>query len=104
MKNIEEMTDHELLMELVAEKRQRDVQKKIRIAIWIAIGILIIYLLWIYVPKIIEIYNKWDAMFEQIQSTGQKVDGVVEDIKNGPLKSLQSGIDSISGFLKKLGL
>ena len=45
MKKIEEMTDHELLMELVAEKRQRDAQKKIKIAIWIAAAILILYLL-----------------------------------------------------------
>ena len=103
MKKIEEMTDHELLMELVAEKRQRDAQKKIKIAIWIAATILILYLLWIYVPKIIEIYNKWNAMFEQIQSTGQKIDSVVEDIKNGPLQTVQNGIDSIAGFLKKFG-
>ncbi len=103
MKNVEEMTDRELLMELVREKRLQQNLRRIKIVIAAVIIIAVIWLLAIYVPRMIEAYNRLNSVLQQIQDTGNKVSGIVEEVKNGPLQTIQNGIDSIGGFLKKLG-
>jgi predicted PurR-regulated permease PerM len=110
MKRIEDMTEREMLMELMAEKRLQDRLRAVKIAFWIAVILLLVWLGFTYVPRIIDVYNKWNDVLQQIQETGNKVNGVVDEIKSGPLQSIQSGIDSVKSgvesvksFLSKLG-
>ena len=110
MKRIEDMTEREMLMELMAEKRLQDRLRAVKIAFGIAVILLLVWLGFTYIPRIIEVYNKWNDVLQQIQETGNKVNGVVDEIKSGPLQSIQSGIDSVKSgvesvksFLSKLG-
>ncbi len=110
MKSIDNMTDHEMLMELVAEKRMRDKLRFAKILLWAVVILLLIWLGATYIPKFIEVYNKWNTILQQIQDTGNKVNGVVEDLKSGPLQTIQNGLESVKGgvdsvkdFLSKLG-
>ena len=110
MKDINEMSDHELLMELVAEKRRRDKIRYLKLACYGVVFLCILYAGFRFVPKVmaaIDSYNqviaKYDALAEQLQGTRDQIDGIAKQFGDGTMEKLKSLIDTMSSFLERIG-
>lgn len=68
-KKIEEMTDHEILVELLKEKRMRDKIMYVKIAVYSVILITLMILGCIYIPKIVAFVNRVNEDLERIENT-----------------------------------
>ena len=58
MKDIEQMSDHELLMELVKEKRRNDKLRYVKYGVYGVIALVVVILCIKYVPKIVEFFKE----------------------------------------------
>ena len=104
MKDIEEMSDHELLMELVAEKRRND---KIRYMKYGCYGIIIlgvVVLCCIYIPKVVAFYNRFNAVMEQLDAATNSVKRVSDSISTETIESFNSVVEAIRQLLGRFGL
>ena len=100
-----DMTDHELLAELVEQGRQEAIVRNIGIIIRLAILVVIIILGIIIVPKVMDAYH-------QVQQTAAQIEGTVADIKgkvdtvmdagNGVITDLQESVDKFSEMVDNL--
>ena len=100
-----DMTDHELLAELVEQGRQEAIVRNIGIIIRLAVLVVIIILGIIIVPKVIDAYNQVKQTAVQIESTvgdiQEKVDTVM-DAGNGVITDLQESVDKFSEMVDNL--
>ncbi|MBQ6334763.1 MAG: hypothetical protein IJI46_06835 [Erysipelotrichaceae bacterium] len=110
MKNIEEMSDHELLMELVAEKRRQDKLRYLKYAFYGLIGLAFVVLCYIYVPKIVEMYKAYKQMVDkvneltsQLQGTSDKINSLIDDVSDGTIEKLKSLVDVLNSVLGRFG-
>ena len=97
--NIETMTDHELLMELVKDQQRREKKEKTRRYISLAVLLVILALLLFCVPKVIRLYRDLYDALKQINDVAEKVNGTLEgidtDLLNDILEKLQRVISII---------
>ena len=97
--NIETMTDHELLMELVKDQQRREKKEKTRRYISLAVLLVILALLLFCVPKVIRLYRDLYDALKQINAVTEKVNGTLEgidtDLLNDILEKLQRVISII---------
>ncbi|MCR5097885.1 MAG: hypothetical protein K6B14_02940 [Lachnospiraceae bacterium] len=94
-----DMSDHELLAELVEQGRQEALVRNVGIVIRVAILIAIIIIAAIIVPKIIDAYH-------QIQQVASEIEGMVADMKtridtvtdagNNVITDLQDSVDKFT--------
>ena len=110
MKDINEMNDHELLMELVSEKRRRDRIRYVKLACYGVLLCFVAYLGFTYVPKIIDTVNnikdviaKYDALAEQLQGTTQNIDAITSQFQDGTMEKLKSLVETLSSLLGRFG-
>ncbi|MBR2595572.1 MAG: hypothetical protein IKE06_04545 [Solobacterium sp.] len=100
--NIETMTDHELLMELVKDQQRREKKEKTRRYISLAVLLVILALLLFCVPKVIRLYRDLYDALKQINAVAEKVNGTLEGIDtkalNDILEKLQKVISMINPF------
>jgi len=66
MKDINEMSDHELLMELVEEKRRNDKIRYIKYGIYAVLALIVIILCIKYIPMIVDMVNRYNALMESL--------------------------------------
>ena len=81
MRNIEEMSDHEILVELLKEKRRNEIERYVRYVVTGALVLGLIIMGAIYIPKII-------AFTERLKNL---------------MTEAQIMADSISSFTKEMG-
>ena len=62
MKRIEEMSDHELLMELIEDKRRNDKIRFIIYAVFATLAVLIIGVMLVYISRIIQFMNQYKSI------------------------------------------
>ena len=97
--NIETMTDHELLMELVKDQQRREKKEKTRRYISLAVLLVILALLLFCVPKVIRLYRDLYDALKQINAVAERVNGTLEgidtDLLNDILEKLQRVISII---------
>lgn len=100
--NIETMTDHELLMELVKDQQRREKKEKTRRYISLAVLLVILAFLLFCVPKVIRLYRDLYDALKQINAVAEKVNGTLEGIDtkalNDILEKLQKVISMINPF------
>lgn len=111
MKSLEEMTDHELLMELVAEKRRQD---KLRYAKYALIAVVVIVLcvgLGMIISKINEFeknYQQFVGQLEGIAGQFETMEKQVNDFfatfNDSSTKKMQELLQKIADFIERLGL
>ena len=103
---IEEMSDHELLMELVAEKRRNDRIRLIRYGIDLLIMIFVCILAWIYIPKIVKIIDQFNDLMKnygelvgKLNSTDLKINEFMEafDSDFGNMKEFMEQFSALMG-------
>ena len=104
MKEIEMMSDHELLMELVAEKRRNDRIRYIKYGIYGVIGLAVAVMCFIYVPKIIDFYNKFNKVMDQLSEATNSVRRVSDSISTETIESFNSVVEAIKSLLGRFGI
>ncbi|MBR3296309.1 MAG: hypothetical protein IKI65_00550, partial [Firmicutes bacterium] len=62
------MSDRELLLELVREKRRQDKVRVIKYTVWAVVLIALIVLAAVYVPKIVALYNYANQALQEVDS------------------------------------
>lgn len=100
---IEQMTDHEMLVELLEEKRLRDKLRLIKLIGWGVVAIVLVVLAVIYVPPMVrffkEVHDNIDSISKSLESLNETVtdaygnitevsDSIKEQLEN--LKSLEN--------------
>ncbi|MBQ1318409.1 MAG: hypothetical protein IIY53_00435 [Solobacterium sp.] len=101
--NIETMSDHELLMELVREQQRRDKREKTRLYISLAVLLVIVVILAVWVPKIIALQRELNDTLQQINAVAEQVENTLDGIDLEGLKNimetLQKAIQKLSPFI-----
>ena len=101
--NIETMSDHELLMELVREQHRRDKREKTRLYISLAVLLVIVVILAVWVPKIIALQRELNDTLQQINAVAEQVENTLDGIDLEGLKNimetLQKAIQKLSPFI-----
>ncbi|MBQ1355502.1 MAG: hypothetical protein IIY72_03415, partial [Solobacterium sp.] len=86
--NIETMSDHELLMELVREQQRRDKREKTRLYISLAVLLVIVVILAVWVPKIIALQRELNDTLQQINAVAEQVENTLDGIDLEGLKNI----------------
>jgi uncharacterized protein YoxC len=92
LKPIATMTDHEMLVELLQEKRRNDRMKNIKYAILGAVLVILIILAAKYLPPVIRYFRSVQETLQQIQASVSQVQNLTDSVK-----------ESVSGLLEKIG-
>jgi hypothetical protein len=82
LKPIAAMTDHEMLVELMREKRRNDRERNIRYMIIGAVIVLIALLLFKFLPPVIHYFQALNETVDKVQAGIAEVQGVTDGIKN----------------------
>ncbi len=98
-RNIEEMSDHELLMELIAEKRRNDRLRYIRYGIIAAVALFVIIELSIWLPKINAALDTYYSLVNEVQSTTDSLKNFVGKIDLSILNDLQDKMGDVDKMM-----
>lgn len=108
-KKIDEMTDHELLMELVAEKRMRDKIRYVKIGFYSVIFIALIVAGCIYIPKIVRFVNrvnedieKIERMVDEMQESMDTMKNYGKDFYNESMAKFTEGMEKLEGTITEI--
>ena len=93
--NIENMSDHELLMELVKEQQRRDKREKTRLYISLAVLLVIVVILAVWVPKIIALQRELNDTLQQINAVAEQVENTLDGIDLEGLKNILEKLQSV---------
>lgn len=100
MKDINEMTDHEILVELLEEKRRNDRNRIIKYVLYGIVALVIIILLSIYVPKIMAWVDRYNKFMNEIETTTNRVKEFVDGVGTSTTQKIDEVLDGINAFLK----
>ena len=81
LKPIAAMTDHEMLVELMHEKRRNDRTRNIKYMIIGAIVVLIAILLFKFLPPVVRYFHNLNETIDRLQTGISEVQGVTNSIK-----------------------
>ena len=103
MKNIEEMSDRELLEELVAAKRRDQIIEYIKWGV-IAVFIISIYaMIARYIPQIKAFLDASNTLINDLEATNQQINDVMGQLNDGSLEQLKELLNSMNdGSIDKL--
>ena len=101
MKELQDMSDHELLMELVREKRNSDRLRMISLIFTGTFLLILAVLFLMALPKIVSFYKSVQQMQKQLQDVEQAVKGLSESF--GPettdkIKEMLENLQKLFGF------
>ncbi|MBR2824794.1 MAG: hypothetical protein IKE51_00785 [Solobacterium sp.] len=91
-------TDHELLLELLEDKRKRDRNRKIKIVLWIIVAVVVGVLLMRIVPNLIKMYESYQHAMQQIESITEQYQNIQEIINNQDFSGYQEAIEQIQEY------
>ncbi len=78
---VEEMTDRELLEELVKEKRLQETLRRIRIGIGAAIAVAVAILLAIYLPPVIRYFRQLNETIQQVRRVAEQAGASLDSVR-----------------------
>ena len=99
----ETMTDRELLMELVEDKRRQEKIKYIEWGIAAAVIILVIVLLLVYLPPVVKTFKEVDSAVDMMQSEIDNIKGSFDEAmeKLSEFEALADKIPDLEGLEEK---
>ena len=104
---IEEMTDHEMLVELLKEKRLRDKLRLVKLIVWAIVLVVLLILAFIYVPPVIrffkEVHDNLESISKSLESLNQTVTdayGNITDISDSIKEQLEN-LKALENMLPK---
>ena len=123
-KDLSQMSERELLAELVADSRSARTRERVKLCLLAALLVFVLVLALIYLPRISATLRRVDAAMEQVQSIVDEINAVgtdkltkaVEDfsataeearafmdqLKDVELDKLQQSLQDLSDFTEKL--
>ena len=104
MRNIEEMSDHELLMELIKDKRRNDRIRYVKYAVFGVIAVFVIGLLAVYVPKVVTFVNRYNTVIDELEKTTNSIKELKDSINLESFNTVQELIDKIQKVLAQFGI
>ena len=103
MKDYSQMSDHELLMELVKEKRRNDKIRYIRYGFYALILLTVIIIGTIYIPKIVAVIRRYNQFIDQMEGLNDKVSSFVNEGTVNLLDSVKSILEKMQKLLGGFG-
>ena len=103
MKNIEEMSDHEILMELIREKRRNDKIRNVKYGIYALIGLALIVLGCIYIPKIMALIEKYNRIIDEMDETRQTIEQFVNSFGTDTGEKIKEMVEGLNKLFGKFG-
>ena len=103
MKDYSQMSDHELLMELVKEKRRNDKIRYIRYGFYALILLTVIIIGAIYIPKIVAVIRRYNQFMDQMEGLNDKVSSFVNEGTVNLLDSVKSILEKMQKLLGGFG-
>ena len=104
MKNYEEMSDHELLMELIADKRRREKLDIIKYAMLATILVAVIVGGIIIGSKIMNTLNSYNQMILDLQNSTQNLTDMFNNFETNSSNEISSYIENLKELLKTFGI
>jgi len=104
MKRIEEMSDHELLMELIEDKRRNDKIRFIIYAVFATIAVLIIGVMLVYIPRMIQFMNQYKALMEDLENATNSIKDLKDSLDFDSLSGVQDMISKVQEIMAKFGI
>ena len=104
MKNYEEMSDHELLMELIADKRRREKLDIIKYAMLATILVAVIVGGIIVGSKIMNTLNSYNQMILDLQNSTQNLTDMFNNFETNSSNEISSYIENLKELLKTFGI
>ncbi len=99
MKKIEEMSDRELLEELLKEKRKNQILRYIGCAILLAVAIFIYVEAMKYIPMIRDFVDRSNKLMAELEETSNQINGMVDSLNDGTIEKLKEMIDKLSELM-----
>ena len=103
MKDYSQMSDHELLMELVKEKRKNDKIRYVRCGFYAVVLLAVIVIGAVYVPKIVAVIRRYNQFMDQMEGLNDKVSSFVNEGTVNLLDSVKSILEKIQKLLGGFG-
>ena len=80
-KPVETMSDHELLVELVREKRRADRERAVKTAVALAVLAVIVVLCVIYVPRIAQTVRQFQAVMDRLDQSASRMNEAADEMR-----------------------
>lgn len=100
MNSIEEMSDRELLEELLKEKRRNQIIRYIELSILIATVIFIYVQAMKYIPMIKDFIDRSNKLMAELEETGNQINGLVDSLNDGTIDKLKEMIVKLNDLMK----
>ena len=104
MKSIGEMSDHEMLVELMKDKKRRDTWRNVKIVAYVLVIAAVVAAAVIYAPKIVGAVKEIQTLMSKINSLADQTSGVMNNFGNDTITQLKSAIEKLNNLLNALGL
>ena len=104
MKSIGEMSDHEMLVELMKDKKRRDTLRNVKIVAYVLVIAAVVAAAVIYAPKIIGAVKEVQTLMGKINSIADQTSGVMSNFGDDTITQLKSAIEKLNNLLSALGL
>ncbi|MBR2826685.1 MAG: hypothetical protein IKE78_04165 [Erysipelotrichaceae bacterium] len=109
MDNYEELQDHEILLELLREKRERAAQQRTRtIIVFVLVACLAIALA-ICIPKVLEMYRQYnqamkyiDTVYGQVEDVIKTYSGTFEKVAQLDVENVVKTLNDVSAFINSI--
>ena len=115
-KPVETMSDHELLVELVREKRRADRERAVKTAVALAVLAVIVVLCVIYVPRIAQTVRQFQAVMDRLDQAESKMNEAADEMRQASaqvqqffgglgeesLKTWQQSVEDVNQMLEGL--
>lgn len=95
-KEIESMSDHELLQELVRQGRRNERESNIKTAVIAALLLVIIILALVYIPKIMAPIRQLNENMDQIKQTMGRLQEFADSLGSDTAEKLRRTIDGLN--------
>ena len=99
---LEEMNDHELLMELIEEKRRNQKIRYIKYGILAVAVIVIAIIVSSWIPKIREAIETYNTVMKQVDSATGKINEFMGKIDFSVLEELETTMGDVQDLMGKL--
>lgn len=103
---VQEMTDREILEELLADKRRQDTLRRVRLAVYAALAVALAVLLAKYLPPAIRYFRELDETLQQVRQATEQVNAALErvrqtiaGIEEGGAAALQDAADRLNELI-----
>ena len=100
MNKIEEMSDRELLVELLKEKRRNQVLRYIGLAILLAAVVYVYVQVTKYIPMIKDFVDRSNKLMSELDETSNQINGMIDSLNDGTIEKLKEMIDKLNELMK----